>query len=80
MSKPVLDQIVEQLACMNGDELLVMRTIAAGILGKGRSKYGPLNLAIDPRDFDREAAEEARDLLAYGAMKLVAAQARKDRG
>jgi hypothetical protein len=43
-------------------------------LARARKKYGPLNLAADPRDFRREAAEENVDRAFYLDCLLIARQ------
>ncbi len=58
------------------DELRVIDDVLAGI-EHGAREIGPLDLVSDERDFDEEAAQECRDLLAYLAMRKVADQHRK---
>lgn len=76
----MLDQIVEDLMRMNQDELLVVKYVCSGVLGKGRQKYGPLDLAADQRDFARETAEEVRDSFFYIGSRVIAESIRKERG
>lgn len=54
------------------DELRVL-TFLAKRLGVGAVQYGPLNLAADPRDWKKEAAEEAADLAIYTAFRALKA-------
>lgn len=72
----LLLEIGARLFDCNHDELRVIDSILAG-LEKGRSVYGPLDLQSDPRDWQREAAEERRDTLIYDACCLIS---RQDRG
>lgn len=58
-SNPILD-----LSTFSEDERRVFRLLATRIEA-GRSKYGPLNLSEDRRDFRRESAEERTDALFY---------------
>lgn len=58
------------------DELRVVDDVLVG-LEMGAEKVGPLDLTNDDRDWDEEAAQECRDLLAYLAMDKVARAHRK---
>lgn len=58
------------------DELRVVDDVLAG-LEQGAETIGPLDLEQDDRDWSEEAAQECRDLLAYLAMRKVAAQHRR---
>ena len=53
------------------DELRAFYVIASRVMGGGRDQYGPLHLANDARDFAKEAADEAADLLWYQAIRVV---------
>jgi hypothetical protein len=58
------------------DELRVIDDVLVG-LEKGADLVGPLDLSRDDRDWDEEAAQECRDLLAYLAMDRIARQHRR---
>jgi hypothetical protein len=60
------------------DELRVIDDVLAG-LERGADQYGPLDLERDGRDWNEEAAQEARDLLAYQAMARVVAKQQRRR-
>ena len=55
---------------LNDDEQRVLLAIAKR-LAMGREQYGALDLATDPRDWTKEAYEEALDMSNYLAMALV---------
>lgn len=59
------------------DELRVVRWLAER-MRSGRERYAALHLATDPRDWMREAGEEAIDGLAYLAMASCKAEAERD--
>jgi hypothetical protein len=59
---------------MSVDELRAMNLLAAR-LEMGRVRYGALDLASDPRDFELEADAEASDLLLYLAFARLARRA-----
>ena len=61
------------------DELAAFAVIARRVMGGGRTQYGPLDLAADKRDFAKEAADEAADLLWYAAIQAVLAGYRRRR-
>jgi hypothetical protein len=62
--------MAERLTRCSDDERAVVERIVEGI-EKGRSVYGPMNLATDKRDLISEASDEARDWLIYRAMLAV---------
>jgi hypothetical protein len=62
-----LDDIIEGLG---EDEVRVLLRIARRI-AKGRTQYGALHLATDPRDFQNEAREEIEDSLVYFACRWL---------
>jgi hypothetical protein len=55
---------------LNRDELEVVVWLAER-LADGATRYGPLGLDGDPRNFQKEAGEEAIDGLAYLAMESI---------
>lgn len=61
------------------DEARVVAAVAER-LRMGASAYGPLAIVDDPRDWRREAAEEALDLAVYLAAELLRAQRRHGKG
>lgn len=67
----IVTDISQRLAHCSRDELRVISRVLDGI-EIGRKIYGPMMLANDCRDFRREAAMEARDLLVYLAAHSVA--------
>jgi hypothetical protein len=54
------------LGALGTDEVRVLLRIARR-LAAGRRSYGLLDIARDPRDFQREAREELEDFLVYTA-------------
>jgi hypothetical protein len=62
--------IAERLTRCSEDERAVVERVVQGI-ERGRSVYGPMNLATDKRDLIAEADDEARDWLIYRAMLAV---------
>lgn len=59
------------LDCLNADERAVVMDVALRSARKvlaGRQKYGPMDLAADPRNWLEEASQEADDLANYYAM------------
>lgn len=72
-----LDAILHDL---NEDERSVVVDVALVIARRmmtGRTRYQPLDLAKDPRDWTAEAFEEAVDGAAYLAMALIQRAKRK---
>jgi hypothetical protein len=65
------DRITAKLDALNDDELEVVLSVVDGIAGPGRTVYGPMQLASDPRDFDEELRQEVRDGLVYVAMRMT---------
>lgn len=61
------DKIDALLDKASPDELGVVLFVCERLIGLGRAQYGPLNLANDERDFDRELDEELADSLVYAA-------------
>ena len=70
-----LDPLVAAAAQLGSDELAVL-TLVAERLVQGRQRYGALHVAADPRDFRREALEEAADGLVYVACGLMQGRTR----
>lgn len=68
--RALVDTISGHLAEMGVDELRVVELLARR-LGMGAKLYGVLNLADDPRDWLKEAIEEAADLPIYLALWLL---------
>ena len=71
------DAVLVDVGGLNDDERAVVAEAAQGVadaLRKGRTTYGPLDLATDQRDLDAELAAEARDLTVYDAMRRVRAR------
>jgi hypothetical protein len=69
-----LVSVVRFLGCEEVDLLLTIATR----LWAGQRRYGSFNLARDPRNFQREALEEACDLAVYLAAE--AHRSRRQRG
>lgn len=69
-----LRKMAEYTLDASPDELLVLATIAER-MHQGRLEYGPLNIAADDRDWEREAANEASDLLVYRTVTKLARRA-----
>lgn len=67
-------RILVALDTLGPDEAEVLALVAER-LAMGRRQYGELRPATDPRDFGREALEEAADGLVYVAAGLVKAGA-----
>ena len=63
-------RILAALDQLGPDEGAVLALVAER-LAMGRRMYGELHPATDPRDFAREALEEAADGLVYVAAALV---------
>jgi len=59
-------------ASLGDDELLVLATIAERAV-MGGEKYGPIDVANDPRNFRRETAEELLDACFYSTCELIRA-------
>lgn len=70
------DALWNRLVSCSRDELRVIDRVLQG-LERGRAVYGPLNVNTDPRDFEREAAEEFRDALVYLSAAAVALDDRR---
>jgi len=64
-------EIMRYLDRANEDELRVVLYVCERLLGIGREQYGALELANDPRDFEKEMSEEAVDLLVYAAARFL---------
>ena len=74
MSTTELD-IAKVVAELGEEEKLAVLVLAKRILF-GQKTHGVLDLANDPRDFKKERAEEAQDLLCYTAYLEVQRQIR----
>lgn len=68
------DHLAAASALLGPDELRVLVEVARR-LELGRHAYGALAIDADPRDFAREAFEEAADLAVYSAVGLLKASA-----
>jgi hypothetical protein len=68
-----LTAVAEQLGA---GEIAVLQLVAERLL-EGRQRYGVLDPATDPRNFQTEALEEAADGLAYAAVWLIRARGRR---
>lgn len=68
------DRIMAALDTLGADEGDVLALVAERLV-MGRQIYGEMRPATDPRDFAREALEEAADGLVYVAAALVRAAA-----
>ena len=66
-----LASLSEVVPRLGADELRVLALIASR-LDLGRRLYGRLDVATDPRDWAREAGEEAADLLVYRTIAAIA--------
>lgn len=66
----VRERIAAALEQLGPDELEVLAEVATG-LQRGRAIYGELRIDTDARDFDREAADEARDFAVYVAAAAI---------
>jgi hypothetical protein len=67
--------LLEVLEQLNADERAGVLDVAIGIAERmltGRQRYAPLDLASDPRDWVKEAFEEAVDGAAYLACAAIA--------
>lgn len=64
------------LAGLGADERRVM-VVLAGRLRRGAKAYGPLDLATDQRDWEKERGEEVADLLVYSAFDELKRLARE---
>lgn len=74
MTRPALiGELRGLLEIASDDELAAFAVIARRVMGGGRVQYGPLDLATDKRNFAKEAADEAADLLWYAAIQKVLA-------
>ena len=62
--------LAERIGDLEPDARAVVELIVSRLEG-GRSTYGELDLASDPRDFRRELVEELVDAAAYGAADLL---------
>lgn len=65
-----LQELTTHLAMLNDDELTVVTTVA-GRMSRGRTAYGPLDIARDGRDMAKEILEEVLDAQAWCAMALL---------
>jgi hypothetical protein len=63
-------RVLAALDVLQGDELLVLAEVAAG-LTTGRKRFGYLDALADRRDWAGEALEEIRDGLVYLGAALV---------
>ena len=63
-------EVFNQIADWNVTQPRLDRIIDR-MMGKGRMKYGPLDLATDTRDFKQEAQEEMDDWYVYTACEAV---------
>ena len=68
----ILAVVVDHLGECSIDELRVMCAVAKR-LETGRARYGLLDLAADPRDWQRELAEELLDAVIYAAIVRLSA-------
>jgi hypothetical protein len=66
------DRILAALERLGPDEGAVLALVAERLV-MGRAHYGELRLGTDPRDFRRDALEEAADGLVYTAAALAKA-------
>ena len=67
----VVERIAIALVPFGDDLAPALITIVTRLL-KGRADYGELDLAMDPRNWAREMAEENADRLIYGAIRSTA--------
>ena len=73
MKKPVTvmrNELISMVQCLEDDSVRVILAIAQR-LKMGREQYGDLHIARDPRDWTKEAHEEALDLAAYLAIATL---------
>jgi hypothetical protein len=74
MSRESYEQLLDATCAELGDEeVRVLAHLAARLL-EGQRQYGRLALATDTRDWRRERAEEAADILMYSAFEVVRAE------
>jgi hypothetical protein len=62
--------IYAKLAKLGLDELRVIELITDRLI-QGQAAYGLLDIAKDPRDFNREVLEEVCDSSVYAAVQLL---------
>lgn len=73
MTAPVSNRclgIYAKLAKLGLDELQVIELITDRMI-QGQAVYGLLDIAKDPRDFNREVLEEVCDSSVYAAVQLL---------
>lgn len=70
-------ELAHYLQPYTDDELEVLGYVAAR-LDLGRTRYGPLRVSGDARDWQRERMEEMADALVYAACKEIAATLAED--
>jgi hypothetical protein len=73
------DRVARAWGHLGANEREVLALVAARLVA-GDREYGRLRLAADPRDFGREALEEAADGLVYCAAALMRLRAAGARG
>lgn len=66
----ILDDIWDQLAKLDVDELRVIKSVA-GRLATGKKQYGTLDIATDKRNWSKEIAEEILDQAVYASILLL---------
>lgn len=66
----ILDDIWDQLAKLDVDELRVIKSVA-GRLATGKRQYGTLDIATDKRNWSKEIAEEILDQAVYASILLL---------
>lgn len=71
MTRAEAEQAIADLVAHGSDDEVRVLGVIAHRLGEGHAAYGPLRVRRDPRDFRREAADEALDGMAYLAMALL---------
>lgn len=79
MKKPITvvrNELASILAQLEPDAARVMLAIAER-LRMGRSQYGTLRISQDPRDWTKEAHEEALDMSVYLAISTLVAREQK---
>jgi hypothetical protein len=70
MTPELLDQVVDACDGLGNDEARVVIAVAKR-LALGRRCYGALRIQQDPRDWKKEASEEALDAAVYLAADLL---------
>jgi hypothetical protein len=74
VKKPMVikrNELISMVQTMEPDAVSVLHAIA-GRLQMGRRQYGDLKIALDQRDWRKEAGEEALDMSVYLAIGLLA--------